>query len=118
LLDQGLAPRAAALLREEGWEAIHVSEVGLGAASDLEILKFAREQRLVCVTFDLDFHSHLAVSMPDGPSVILLRAEKLQAPQQADLIRRIWDGYEEAIAEGAAVSTDGTWVRLRRLPLK
>jgi hypothetical protein len=29
LLDQGLAPRAAVLLRAEGWEALHVGEAGL-----------------------------------------------------------------------------------------
>lgn len=38
LLDQGLAPRAAALLRADGWEALHVSEVGLDRAGDPAIL--------------------------------------------------------------------------------
>lgn len=43
LLDQGLAPSVASLLRLEGWEAFHVSEVGLEKASDPEILRYARE---------------------------------------------------------------------------
>ena len=29
LLDQGLAPRAAALLRTDGWNAVHVAEIVL-----------------------------------------------------------------------------------------
>jgi predicted nuclease of predicted toxin-antitoxin system len=37
VLDQGLAPRAAAIFRAQGWDAIHVSEAGLDRADDLEI---------------------------------------------------------------------------------
>ena len=43
LLDQGLAPNAAVLLREAGWDAIHVAEAGLAHAEDLEILDYARK---------------------------------------------------------------------------
>lgn len=60
LLDQGLAPLAAAMLRETGWDAVHVSEIGLDAADDWEILESARQADRVCVTLDHDFHAHLA----------------------------------------------------------
>jgi len=52
LLDQRLAPRAAALLRSEGWEAVHVSvsEAGLDRADDPEILGVARQRGMACVT--------------------------------------------------------------------
>ena len=53
LLDQGLAPRAAVLLRSEGWEALHVSEAGLDRAEDQEILEYARQRGMTCVTFDV-----------------------------------------------------------------
>lgn len=42
LLDQGLAPRAAALLVERGIDATHVSAIGLAEADDSEILDAAR----------------------------------------------------------------------------
>jgi predicted nuclease of predicted toxin-antitoxin system len=45
LLDQGLAPAAATLLRAAGWDVIHVSEAGLDTAEDPEILEFARQNR-------------------------------------------------------------------------
>lgn len=32
LLDQGLSPAAARVLRSEGWDAVHVMEVGLERA--------------------------------------------------------------------------------------
>src|ERR1017187_7261911 len=38
LLDQGLAPRAAKLLRAEGGEGLHVGEAGLGRAGGSGIL--------------------------------------------------------------------------------
>lgn len=118
LFDQGLAPRAALLLRSEGWEAVHVSEVGLDRADDLEILEFARQRGMTCVTLDHDFHTQLAVSLAGSPSVVLVRVEGLNALRQAELIKAVWVFCGEIIAEGAAVSTDGIAVRVRRLPLR
>lgn len=69
LLDQGLAPRAAALLRAEGWDALHVIEAGLDHAQDGEILAFALAENRVCVTLDHDFHVHLALAKAVAPSV-------------------------------------------------
>lgn len=34
ILDQGLAPRAAFLLRQRGIDAVHVSEIGMAEADD------------------------------------------------------------------------------------
>ena len=83
-----------------------------------EILAFARERQMTCVTLDHDFHTHLAVSRAEGPSVIFVRVEGLGAEQQARLIAAVWAVCEEAISSGAAISTDGVNVRLHRLPLK
>jgi len=87
LLDQGLAPRAAALLRATGWEAVHVTEVGLQRADDQDILRVARQEDRVCVTLDHDFHRHLALAQSTGPSVVFIRVEGLGAEGQAALIR-------------------------------
>ena len=118
LLDQGLAPNAAALLRLDGWDAIHLIEVGLDRADDEEILEFARQNGRACVTLDHDFHAHLALAKSDAPSVILVRLEGLDSVHQAQLIRRVWELCAEDIAAGAAVSVDRVAIRLRRLPLK
>lgn len=51
LLDEMFPLHAAALLREQyGHEAVHVSEVGLGATADGEIATFARADRWSLVT--------------------------------------------------------------------
>ncbi|MBK7767998.1 MAG: DUF5615 family PIN-like protein [Sulfuritalea sp.] len=44
LLDQGLPRSAAELLIQQGWDALHVGDVGLRTASDQTILKHAEQQ--------------------------------------------------------------------------
>jgi predicted nuclease of predicted toxin-antitoxin system len=118
LLDQGLAPRAATILRRYGLDAVHVSEIGMERAEDIQILERARNDERVCVTFDHDFHAHLAATGHGRPSVVLLRVQGLDAQGQADLIRSVYVQCEDALSEGAAVSADGTNIRIRRLPLR
>jgi predicted nuclease of predicted toxin-antitoxin system len=36
LLDQGLAPLAAAILREQGFDAVHVWEIGMHRSEDIQ----------------------------------------------------------------------------------
>ena len=118
LLDQGLAPHAAAILREQGFDAVHVADIGMYRADDAEILQFARDDSRVCITLDHDFHSHLAATGHGRPSVVLLRVQGLDAVGQAALIRSVYLQCEAALSEGAAISADGATVRIRRLPLK
>ncbi len=118
LLDQGLAPLAAALLRREGWEALHVSEIGMEQAEDVHILERARNEDRVCITLDHDFHAHLALTGHGLPSVVLLRVQGLDAQGQAILIGRVCTQCEDALATGAAVSADRESIRVRRLPLR
>ncbi len=118
LLDQGLPPGAVVLLRQAGWDAVHVREIGLAAASDPEIMDRADGEQRVCVTLDQDFHSYLAGSGRARPSVILIRAQGLDARGVCELLVRVWEQFANAIAEGAAVSAGRASIRVRRLPLR
>lgn len=118
LLDQGIAPRAAAILRKHGLDAVHVSEIEMEKAEDIQILERARIEERVCVTLDHDFHAHLAMTGQGQPSVVLLRVQGLDAQGQADLIRSVLVQCEKALAEGAAVSANCETIRIRRLPLQ
>jgi predicted nuclease of predicted toxin-antitoxin system len=118
LLDHGLAPLAAVIFRQYGFDAVHVSEIGMSKAEDQEILEVARNDSRVCVTLDHDFHAHLASAGAGRPSVVFLRVEGLNAAAQADLIRSVYLQCEIALSEGAAVSADRERIRIRRLPLR
>ena len=58
LPDQELAPHAAVILRQHGLDAVHVSEIGMEQAEDIQIMEKARIDERVCVTLDHDFHAH------------------------------------------------------------
>jgi predicted nuclease of predicted toxin-antitoxin system len=79
LLDQGLASHAAAILRRNGSDAAHVSEIGMERAEDIQIMEKARIDERVGVALDHDFHAHLAMTGHGRPSVVLLRAQGLDA---------------------------------------
>ncbi len=63
----GLAAGAAAMLRDEGWDAVHVSEIDMRTADDVDILNVARNTDRVCITLDHDFHAHLALTKSGFP---------------------------------------------------
>lgn len=87
-------------------------------ADDSAILQRAAADQRVCVTLDHDFHTHLAIAGSGSPSIILLRAEGLDAQAQADMIQLIHSYCETALRDGAAVSADRNKIRVRRLPLR
>ena len=118
LLGQGLPPSTAELLRQEGWEAVHTSEIGMAKASDPEILAEARENKRVCITLDRDFHAKLALTSEGSPSVVLLRWERLRAAELKDLLVKVWRDIEKDLERGAAVTVTERAVRVRRLPIR
>jgi predicted nuclease of predicted toxin-antitoxin system len=91
-------------------------EAGLAQAEDSGILDFALEEDRTCVTLDHDFHAHVAISRANGPSVVLVRVEGLNADRQAELIQRVWTSCGESIAAGAAISVDRLFIRVRSFP--
>ena len=105
LLDQGLAPRTEAILRRNGFDAVHVTEIGMEQAEDIQIMEKARIDERACVTLDHDFHAHLAMTGHGRPSVVLLRVQGLDAQGQADQIEKAFvsgdcrfDSNETALA--------------------
>ena len=117
LLDQGLPRSTAAVLRQIGWDVLHVSEIGMSRADDAEILRRARAQSRVCVTLDADFHSLLATGGEHGPSAIRIRREGLDATALSALLQAIWSRVEDALDRGALVTVTERSLRVRRLPI-
>jgi len=117
LLDQGLPRSTAALLTQTGWDVIHVSDIGMSRAEDVDILQRGRAEARICVTLDADFHSLLAIGGERGPSVIRIRKEGLDAAALAALLQGIWPSIEDALKGGAMVSVTERSVRVRGLPI-
>lgn len=117
LLDQGLPLSVAGLLREAGWDAVHVSALGMSKSPDARILELARTENRVVVTLDADFHRLLALSGDRTPSVVRVRVEGLTARPLAALLTDAVGRAQPALAAGAMVTVTSASVRIRTLPI-
>ena len=118
LLDQGLPRTAAALLRETQMDTVHVGEIAMAHASDVEILAVAEHENRVLVTLDADFHAILAISGATRPSVIRIREEGLKAPALCQLIITLARQFSESLMLGCVLTIASQQVRLRLLPIR
>jgi predicted nuclease of predicted toxin-antitoxin system len=117
LLDQGL-PRSTVLhLHNAGIEAAHVGDRGLATASDSTILDVGRQEDMIVVTLDADFHALLALSGVAGPSVIRIRIEGLRGEGLAHLLVNVLKICKDDLTKGAMVSVTEDRVRIRHLPV-
>jgi len=112
-----LARTTGAILRERGWDAVHVGELGLAQASDRFLLELARREGRVIRTLDADFHQLLALSGSTSPSVLRIRIEGLRGPTLAALLGRVLAETGPQLEAGGAVTVASRSVRVRRLPL-
>ena len=117
LLDQGLPRSTAAILRKRNWDVSHTGEVALSRATDRQILEYARENSMVVITLDSDFHSIIAVENASSPSVIRIRREGMKGEYLAELIERVWPDIEAEVQAGAMVTITDTSARIRNIPI-
>lgn len=118
LIDQNLAARVAALLRDAGHDAVHVSERGMSTADDDAVLRLAVAEERVLVSEDTDFGALLARSRAGLPSFVLIRsAERLTTEARADLLVATLPRVESELEAGAIVVLGRSRVRVRPLPL-
>jgi predicted nuclease of predicted toxin-antitoxin system len=117
-LDQGLPATAATILRDDGWDAVHVREIAMNEATDSEILEYAAGESRVVITLDRDFPQILALTAAHRPSVVLIRQQRLRGPELAALIVSIWRSHENALEQGCVLKTGTRGIRVRRLPLR
>ena len=118
LADMGISPRTVAFLRGKGFDAVHLSELGLHRMTDREILVKAYEEGFILLTHDLDFGDLLAASGARLPSVMVFRLRNMR-PNQVNLyLDQIIARYGNELEAGAFLSVTEGRVRIRLLPLK
>jgi len=117
LADMHISPVTVRGLRDEGWDAVRVSDVLEAGSSDAEILEYARQHSRVVVTQDLDFSVLLAIGGHAAPSVIALRLENARPVVVTRRVLDVVSALEQELSEGVIVSADETTVRYRFLPI-
>ena len=118
LIDQNRSPALAALLREQGHDAVPTMDRGLARVEDAELLSLAASKKRIIVSGDTDFGTLLAGSRSVSPSVILFRSRRVvSAAQHAALLSRHLGELEEDLTAGCIVVVSDDRIRVRRLPL-
>lgn len=118
LLDQGLPRSATDLLKSLELDAVHVGQLGMHAASDIEIISYARTEQMVIATLNGDFNALLALGSEVGPSVIRLRLQRLKAEKLAEILRTVVARLSHELEIGCFVTVTAQNIRLRRLPIR
>lgn len=117
LVDMNLTPSWVEFFAARRIESVHWSDVGNPKALDPEIMEFARENRLVVFTHDLDFGNILAVTQARGPSVIQARVEDPVPAVIGDAVVTAIGENEIYLQCGALITLDPDKMRVRILPI-
>lgn len=117
LIDMNLPPKWEMLFSNEGWEAVHWSEVGAANAKDQVILKWAKDNGYIVFTHDLDFGTLLAVTSAKGPSVIQVRTQNILPEAVGSLVVNAIRQFKAELDRGALISINPQKARARILPV-
>lgn len=118
LVDENMPLSFAEILRELGYEAIHVFDAKLDETGDAVILSHALQHQQIIVTFDLDFSRLVAVGNLQLPSVITFRTDNMTPSLFRQAMAQYLENLREALNAGAMVTVTGQNIRVKRLPVQ
>ena len=117
LVDMNLSPDFCSAISTDGLTAEHWSAVGEATAPDAEIMRYARENKYVVVSHDLDFSAILAFTHDHGPSVVQVRTQDVLSAAFVRLLQAAIKQFASELANGAILVIDADTARARILPL-
>jgi predicted nuclease of predicted toxin-antitoxin system len=118
LIDNALSPKIAEGLAATGYQAVHVRQLGMGAASDESIFQWCLDNEHVVVSADADFGALLAQSRRMKPSVLLLRRIAQSPPAVVlQVLLANLPSLAEPLDEGSIVVVEEGRIRVRALPI-
>jgi len=97
VVDAQLPPALCGWLRERNHVAVHVVDVGLGAAGDAEIAAYAEADGAVLVTKDEDF---VTLRLPDRFGLLWLRCGNATNRALAMWLEPRWAEIESLLSAG------------------
>jgi predicted nuclease of predicted toxin-antitoxin system len=117
LLDMPVSPLLLNVLGKQNHQGFHAFNLGKSTASDQELLDFARREKLIIITADLDFSRLLFLSASDSPGLILFRGGNYSNQEMCDLLERLLKEIPPESLEHSICVVDKKRIRITKLPL-
>ena len=118
LLDMPVSLLLLDVLQAHGHEGVHAHRIGKDRAADDELLEIARRERRVIITADLDFSRLIALSLEEGPGLILFRGGDYSDSEMCDLLARVLQRVPPETLEKSICVVDKKRVRVTHLPFE
>lgn len=109
--------RVAVWLREQGFDAVHLRELGLQRLPNGAIFDKAIAEQRVVLTFDLDFSEIISLTHGKKASVIVLRLRDTRYTQVIQRLSAVLPGLADRLREGAIVMIEEHRCRIRNFPI-
>ncbi len=116
LLDLPLPRGLMDVLAAKGYQAIHALDLGLDRASDLELLRIARENSCLLVSVAQDLRTLLAASTAEGPGLLMFRGGAYGDRELGKLLGKVLDSFDPLTLDRSICIADSRQVRITRLP--
>lgn len=117
LADMGVSMSTVRSLRDNGLNITHLLEEKLERLTDSKILKKARDEGRVVITFDLDFGDLLALSKDSLPSVILIRLTNHTPKSVTPKLLNLFLKHRDDLSAGSIITLSENKFRVRKLPI-
>ena len=117
LIDMALSPKTVKVLRNSGYEAVRVNELGMAKSKDGEILECAAKNDMIVITADLDFGDILAFTGYKKPSVIIFRLKDPSPDHINSLLLSTIPRIKDSLDKGSIVVIEDYRIRIRELPV-
>jgi predicted nuclease of predicted toxin-antitoxin system len=112
-LDENLSPNQAAILREQGHDAVAVVDAGLSGQPDEKIRAFAIEENRVLLTLDVDFANMLRFPTAGTPGVIRLKIHPPTEQAIREQIQKALELLKDTPLAGCLAVSHGDMIRIR-----
>lgn len=117
LMDMNISPQTVQMLRQQGWNAIRVSDVLPSNTPDNIILDWAIQHQYTLVSQDLDFSGLVALSGLAKPSLITLRLNNSAPHVVTERLLQTLTEISELLDQGYAITVKDKTIRVRQLPI-
>ena len=118
LADVHISPLTVSELSKEGYKVSRITDFLPATFSDTKIVDFARTEKAVIITQDMDFSSLIAKSGRRSPSLISLRVSRANPVFISQLLKSVLPQIQTELSEGAIISVDDFHFRIRKLPVQ